>query len=54
MLSPVLEKLTTDDTVKTGGGQTLDLMTVDVDEQSELAQKYKVSQLCSDAPCVAE
>jgi hypothetical protein len=43
MLSPILEKLTTDANVKSGSGLPLDLVTVDTDAQIELAQQYKVS-----------
>jgi hypothetical protein len=45
MLSPILEKLTNDDTVKSGSGRALDLVTVDTDREFELAQKYKVLSL---------
>lgn len=42
MLSPILEKLTTDSSVKSGSGLPLDLVTIDTDAQMELAQKYQV------------
>lgn len=43
MISPILEKLTEDSNVKTGSGRALDLVTVDTDKESELAQRYRVS-----------
>lgn len=43
MLSPVLEKLTADEAVKTGTGKSLDLVTVDTDAEVELAQQFQVS-----------
>jgi thioredoxin 1 len=42
MISPVLEKLTADPSVKTRSGQALDLVTVDVDQQTTLAQEFAV------------
>ncbi|TDL25037.1 thioredoxin-like protein [Rickenella mellea] len=46
MLSPVLEKLTRDsDTLKTGSGRALDLVTIDTDTQTDLAQSYNVRSL---------
>ena len=42
MISPVLERLTSDATVKTGSGKALDLVTVDTDSQTTLAQEYQV------------
>jgi hypothetical protein len=42
MISPLLEKLTADATVKTGSGRSLDLVTVDTDVEFELAGKYQV------------
>lgn len=44
-ISPLLEKLTSDDTVKTGSGRSLDLVTVDTDSQFILALKYMVRSL---------
>ncbi|KAI0797554.1 thioredoxin-like protein [Abortiporus biennis] len=45
MLSPVLEKLTTDESIKSGSGKALDLVTVDTDVEGELAGKYGVTAL---------
>jgi len=45
MISPLLEKLTSDETVKTGSGRSLDLVTVDTDSEFDLAAKYKVRAL---------
>jgi len=45
MISPLLEKLTADATVKTGSGRSLDLVTVDTDAEFELAGKYQVRAL---------
>lgn len=45
MISPLLEKLTSDETVKTGSGRSLDLVTVDTDSEFDLATKYKVRAL---------
>ena len=42
MISPVLERLTSDVEVKTGSGSALDLVTVDTDAQTSLAQEYRV------------
>lgn len=42
MLSPILEKLTADPSVKSGSGRPVDLVTVDTDTETELAMKYKV------------
>jgi thiol-disulfide isomerase/thioredoxin len=47
-ISPLLEKLTSDDTVKTGSGRSLDLVTVDTDKQFVLALKYMVGILRHD------
>ena len=41
-LSPILQKLESDADTKTGSGLPIDLITVNVDEQGELAQKYDV------------
>lgn len=43
MLSPILEKLTADEAVKTGSGKSIDLVTVDTDAEVELAQEFQVS-----------
>ncbi|KAH7926660.1 thioredoxin-like protein [Leucogyrophana mollusca] len=45
MISPILEKLTSDAAVKTGSGRSLDLVTVNTDEEFDLAQKYKIRSL---------
>jgi thioredoxin 1 len=45
MISPILEKLTDDSTIKTGSGRSLDLVTVDTEKEFELAQKYQVRSL---------
>lgn len=42
MLSPILEKVTAEETLVTGSGKKVDLVTVDIDQQLELAQEYKV------------
>ena len=59
MLSPILEKLSTDASVKSGSGLPLDLVTVDTDSEIELAQKYQVNRINllstahdSDRPCL--
>jgi len=44
-LSPILEHLTEDTSVKTGSGSSLHLVTVDTDQQLELAQKYQIRSL---------
>lgn len=44
-ISPLLEKLTSDETVKTGSGRSLDLVTVDTDSEFQLALRYKVRAL---------
>ena len=46
MISPVLERLTADESVKTGSGQSLDLVTVDVDKQTTLAAEFAVCLPC--------
>lgn len=51
MISPILERLTGDSTIKTGTGRSLDLVTVDTDKEHELAQKYQVS--CCVIACFA-
>lgn len=43
MLSPILESLAEDPSIKTGSGASIDLVTVDTDQQYELSAKYKVS-----------
>ncbi|KAG1754383.1 thioredoxin-like protein [Suillus lakei] len=45
MISPLLEKLTSDATVKTGSDRSLDLVTVDTDSEFDLAAKYQVRAL---------
>lgn len=42
LISPILERLTSDPKVTSGGGQALDLVTVDVEAQTELAEQYQV------------
>lgn len=42
MISPVLERLTGDPSLKTGSGHSVDLVTVDIERQKELAQQYRV------------
>ncbi|TCD63550.1 hypothetical protein EIP91_005296 [Steccherinum ochraceum] len=45
MLSPVLEKLTADSSIKTGSGKPLDLVTVDTDAEVALAQQFNIRSL---------
>ncbi|KAI9571456.1 hypothetical protein HD554DRAFT_2076371 [Boletus coccyginus] len=45
MISPILEKLSEDASIKTGSGCSLDLVTVDTDKELELAQKYQIRSL---------
>jgi len=45
LLSPILEKLTNDPTLKSGSGRSLDLVTVDTDAEFNLGLKYKVRSL---------
>ncbi|KAK7693826.1 hypothetical protein QCA50_003398 [Cerrena zonata] len=45
MLSPILEKLTADEAVKTGSGKSLDLVTIDTDAEVELAQEFQIRSL---------
>jgi len=47
LLSPILEKITTDPEIKSGTGLPLDLVTVDTDDPDgfELGQKFKVRVL---------
>ena len=49
MLSPILEKLTDESNppTLTGSGLPIDLVTINTDEQSELAQMYNVGAVCS-------
>jgi len=42
MLSPILEKLTKDESMQSGSGRSLDLVTVDTDTQIQLAKEYNV------------
>ena len=43
MLSPVLKRIADDPSARAGSGWPLDLVTVDIDQQLKLAQKYEVS-----------
>jgi len=45
ILSPILEKLAEDSSIKTGSGSSIDLVTVDTDRQITLAQKYQIRSL---------
>ncbi|KAI0313348.1 thioredoxin-like protein [Amylostereum chailletii] len=45
MLSPILESLTSDASVTTGNGESLDLVTIDTDTEVELAARYKIRSL---------
>ncbi|KAN0077199.1 Thioredoxin-like fold [Tylopilus felleus] len=45
MISPILEKLTEDSSIKTASERSLDLVTVDTDKEFELAQKYQIRSL---------
>ncbi|KZT09720.1 thioredoxin-like protein [Laetiporus sulphureus 93-53] len=45
MLSPILEKITTDPDTRTGSGKSIDLVTVDTEIEGDLAQQYKVTSL---------
>ncbi|EIM89595.1 thioredoxin-like protein [Stereum hirsutum FP-91666 SS1] len=45
MLSPVLEKLTSDASTKSGTGLPLDLVTVNTDEEASLAGMYQIRSL---------
>ncbi|KAI0086389.1 thioredoxin-like protein, partial [Irpex rosettiformis] len=42
MLSPILEKVTNEANLVTGTGKKVDLVTVDIDQQVELAQEFRV------------
>ncbi|KAI0819017.1 thioredoxin [Irpex lacteus] len=45
-LSPVLERITKEEDLETGeSGSKVDLVTVDIDAQTELAQEYKVRSI---------
>ncbi|KDQ60912.1 hypothetical protein JAAARDRAFT_31911 [Jaapia argillacea MUCL 33604] len=44
-LSPILEKLADDPSVQTGSGRSVDLVTIDVDQEYELAADFKVSSI---------
>ncbi|KIM79668.1 hypothetical protein PILCRDRAFT_10161 [Piloderma croceum F 1598] len=45
MLSPILQQLAEDASVKTGSGSSMDLVTIDIDQQTELGQKYEIRSL---------
>jgi len=45
MLSPILEKLTKDESMQSGSGRSLDLVTVDTDTQIQLAKEYNIRSL---------
>ena len=49
MLSPVLEKFANDPSQL--DGKVIDLVTVNVDEQRELAEKYKVKSGFAQSEC---
>lgn len=42
MISPILEKIANDPHVKTATGSSVDLVTVDADEESSLCGEYDV------------
>ncbi|ETW86304.1 thioredoxin-like protein, partial [Heterobasidion irregulare TC 32-1] len=44
-LSPILERITTDESIKSGSGLPLDLITVDTDAEVALAQQHKIRSL---------
>jgi len=44
-LSPILHRLTEDMSVRTGSGSSLDLVTVNTDQQQELAMQYQIRSL---------
>jgi thiol-disulfide isomerase/thioredoxin len=54
LLSPILEKITTDPEIKSGTGLPLDLVTVDTDDPDgfELGQKFKV-RIISPSPSLS-
>lgn len=45
MISPVLQRLTVDPSLKTGSGRSVDLVTIDIEKQKELAQQYRITSL---------
>jgi len=48
MLSPVLEKLTSEEApepLKTGSGLPVDLVTVDVDTETDLARRFQIGSI---------
>jgi len=45
VLGPILEKVTRDGVSTSGGGKPFDLVTIDTDDQGELAMKYGVRAL---------
>ncbi|KAI6022754.1 thioredoxin-like protein, partial [Pisolithus marmoratus] len=45
MISPILKKLTGDPSSKTGSGRSVDLITIDTEKQTELAQQYRIMSL---------
>jgi len=45
MLSPILEKLTSDSSIKSGTGKPLDLVTIDTDAEVSLAQQFNIRSL---------
>ncbi|KIL00928.1 hypothetical protein PAXRUDRAFT_128795 [Paxillus rubicundulus Ve08.2h10] len=45
IISPILEKLAGNATIKTSSGRSLDLVTIDTDKEFELAQKYHIRSL---------
>ncbi|EGN95536.1 hypothetical protein SERLA73DRAFT_60621 [Serpula lacrymans var. lacrymans S7.3] len=45
MISPILERLASDAKVKTGSGKSLDLVTVNTDEEFDLVERYRIRSL---------
>jgi len=45
VLGPILEKITKDGVLTSGSGKPFDLVTVDTDEQGDLAMKYGIRAL---------
>ncbi|KAI0341635.1 hypothetical protein BDW22DRAFT_1429761 [Trametopsis cervina] len=45
MLSPLLEKITSEADLETGSGKAVDLVTVDIDAHQELAQQFQVRSI---------
>jgi len=45
VLGPILEKVTKDGVLTSGSGKSFDLVTIDTDDQGELAMKYGVRAL---------